>query len=59
MKQVILLLLLIGCSGMEQSEQKKLRRLNAKGEFIHRNHDEYHYKIDTPKVEKFKEHHPF
>jgi len=49
MKQAILLILLIGCSGMEQSEQKKLRRLNAKGEFIHRNHDEYHYQIDTPK----------
>lgn len=34
---------------MEQSEQKKLRRQNAKGEFIYRNHDEYRYQIDTPK----------
>jgi hypothetical protein len=42
------LLLLTGCSGMEQSEQEKLRRLNAQGEFIYRTHDEYHYVLETP-----------
>jgi hypothetical protein len=33
---------------MEQSEQEKLRRLNAKGEFILRTHDEHHYALGTP-----------
>lgn len=47
--KILILLFFLGCSGMEQSEQQKLRRLNAKGEFIHRNHDEYHYRIETPK----------
>ncbi len=41
-------LLLAGCSGMEHSEQEKLRRQNAKGEFVHRNHDEYRYILATP-----------
>ena len=41
-------LLLAGCSGMERSEQEKLRRLNAKGGFVHRNHDDYHYSLTTP-----------
>jgi hypothetical protein len=44
-----LLLALAACSGMEQSEQEKLRRQNAKGEFIHRSHDEYHYTLHPPK----------
>jgi hypothetical protein len=42
-------LLLAGCSGMENSEQEKLRRLNVKGEFIHRNHEESQYPLTTPK----------
>jgi hypothetical protein len=42
------LFFLASCSGMEHSEQEKLRRANAKGEFIHRNHDEYHYTLATP-----------
>lgn len=42
------LVLLAGCSGMEQSEQDNLRRVNAKGEFIHRSHNEYHYSLQTP-----------
>lgn len=33
---------------MEQSEQEKLRRQNAKGEFIHRRHDEFNYVIKVP-----------
>lgn len=40
--------LFAACSGMKQSEQEKLRRQNAKGEFIYRNHDEYHYVLKTP-----------
>jgi hypothetical protein len=42
------LFFLASCSGMEQSEQEKLRRLNARGEFIHRTHDECHYPLQTP-----------
>ena len=41
-------MILPACSGMEQSEQEKLRRQNAKGEFILRTHDEYHYSLKTP-----------
>ena len=37
-----------GCSGLEQSEEEKLRQLNAKGEFIHRQHDDYHYQLASP-----------
>jgi hypothetical protein len=40
--------LLAGCSGMEQSEQEKLRRMNAQGEFIHRSHSEHLYPLTTP-----------
>ena|ERR1700722_4779289 len=40
--------LLVGCSGMQNSEQEKLRRQNAKGEFVHRRHDEFHYLLPTP-----------
>lgn len=48
-KKIFILLLLVGCSPLEQSEQDKLRRMNAKGEFIYRNHDEKHYCLETPK----------
>lgn len=41
-------LLLSGCSGMEKSEQEKLRQLNAKAEFIHRNHEDSKYPLTTP-----------
>lgn len=43
-----ILILLGSCSGMEQSEQEKLRRLNEKGEFVYRRHDEVHYALKTP-----------
>lgn len=43
-----LILFLVGCSGMEQSEREKLRKLNAKGEFVYRNHDECHYPLEVP-----------
>ncbi len=51
-------LLLAGCSGMEQSEQEKLKRLNAKGEFVHRNHNECHYPLTTP-VHRIREKYPW
>ena len=57
-KAAVFLLLLTGCSGMEQSEQEKLRRLNAKGEFVHRNHDEFHYSLSTPE-HKVREKYPW
>ncbi len=43
---------LSGCSGLEQSEQEKLRRMNTKGEFIHRNHDESYYTLQIPPQKK-------
>ncbi len=43
-----LLLMLYSCSGLEQSEQEKIRRLNAKGEFIYRNHEDRLYAIPAP-----------
>jgi hypothetical protein len=40
--------LLLGCSGLEQSEQEKLRAQNATGEYIYRSHDEQLYAIPPP-----------
>lgn len=52
------LFFLAGCSGLEQSEQEKLRRQNAKGEFIHRRHNELHYVLQTPE-HRVREHYPW
>lgn len=41
--------LLSGCSGMEKSEQDKIREQNAKGEYIYRHRDEVLYKAEAPK----------
>jgi len=38
-----------GCSGIERSENEKIRRRNCKGEPIYRAHDEYSYAIQPPK----------
>ncbi len=54
----LFLILLMGCSGMEQSEQDKLRRMNAKGEFIHRTEGESRYALKTP-VHKVREKYPW
>ncbi len=43
---------------MEQSEQEKLRRMNAKGEFILRTHDDETYVIATP-VQRVRERYPW
>lgn len=45
----LLFLFLGACSGLEQSEQEKLRKAHAQGEFILRNHDEFAYLIHPPK----------
>lgn len=39
---------LASCLGMEHSEHEKLRRQNAKGEFIHRTHSECRYPLSDP-----------
>ena len=44
----LLLILLVACSGLEQSEQEKVRRRNCKGEYIYRSHNEYYYAISDP-----------
>jgi gluconate kinase len=43
------LFFLMGCSGLEQSEQDKLREQNAKGEYIYRHDDEIVYPIIPPR----------
>jgi hypothetical protein len=44
-----ILLLLVGCSGLEKSEKEKLREKNAKGEYVYRHHDETLYTIPPPR----------
>ncbi|MBF8263430.1 MAG: hypothetical protein HW387_1095 [Parachlamydiales bacterium] len=41
-------LILFGCSGIEQSENEKVRRRNCKGEYIYRNHDENVIAVPPP-----------
>ncbi len=41
-------LILFGCSGIERSEEDKIRRRNCKGEYIHRKHDENYCTIAPP-----------
>jgi gluconate kinase len=41
-------LFLSSCSGLQESEKEKLRNRNAKGEFIHRKHDESLYPLTKP-----------
>lgn len=47
--QTGIVFLLAGCSGLEKSEQEKLRDSNAKGEYVYRNHDEVAYPVPTPR----------
>ena len=47
--QIGFLFSLLGCTGLEKSEQEKLRDLNAKGEYIYRNHDEVAYHVQPPR----------
>lgn len=41
-------LILFGCSGIERSEEDKIRRRNCKGEYIHRKQNENYYSITPP-----------
>jgi hypothetical protein len=45
---LVFAVLFSGCSGLEQSEEEKLRRLNAKGEYIYRNSGEVLYPLKEP-----------
>ena len=38
------------CSGLEKSEKKKFKEKNYLSETIHRTHDEYTFKIETPSL---------
>lgn len=42
------LVFLFGCTGMEQSEQDKIRQMNEQKEWIYRRHDEKTYTILSP-----------
>ncbi len=55
---IAILMLFTSCSGLEHTEQENLRRANAKGEFIHRNHGEVHYALTIP-PQKVREHYPW
>ena len=48
----LLFCFLIGCSGLEKSEQKKIRELNTTTSLIRRHHDEILFPISTPKPQK-------
>jgi hypothetical protein len=56
--RLLLLSLLTACSGLEQSEYEKTRRLNAKGEFIYRHRDEKFYAI-APPVQRIRDPYPW
>jgi hypothetical protein len=47
--QTGILFFLAGCSGLEKSEQDKLRENNAKGEYVYRNHKEVAYPVAPPR----------
>lgn len=46
---ICLLAGLYGCSGLEQSEQENIRKVNAKAEVILRQADEQFCRIEEPK----------
>lgn len=45
-----LLLLFAACGNLEQSEEEKIRRQNAKGEYILRQDGEVLFSVEAPKV---------
>lgn len=58
LKSIVLVPFLIGCSGLEQGEQEKIRRQNARAEVIYRRHDEVHYAI-PPLTTRLRENYPW
>lgn len=49
---------LSGCSGLEDSERKKIREMNAVGEYVHRTHDEFLFEIPPP-TRRIRESYPW
>lgn len=60
MKKTILvsLIFLASCSGLEESEKERIRKMNATGEYIHRAHDEMLFAVPSP-VRKVRENYPW
>lgn len=58
MRWFALLLILASCSGLEDSERKKIRDQNAIGEHIYRTHDEFLVEIEEP-VHFVRENYPW
>lgn len=54
----LVLMLLTSCSGMEESEQRDIRKINAKGEFIYRKQNDQPIVITPPRQQK-KEPYPW
>lgn len=48
--KALLLLSLAACGNLEQSEEEKIRRQNAKGEYILRQDGEVLFQVEAPKV---------
>lgn len=44
----LILGILAGCSGLEDSEKEKIRKMNASGQIIYRSHDESYFTIEEP-----------
>ncbi len=40
--------LLAGCSGLEDSEKERIRKMNATGEYVYRTHEEIFYVLEAP-----------
>ena len=45
---ILLLMLCAGCSSSEESAEERMRRLNQKGEYIYRHHDEHLFTLEPP-----------
>lgn len=45
----LILGLLAGCSGLEDSERERIRKQNASGQAVYRSHDEKYYSLASPK----------
>lgn len=55
---LLILVVLAGCSGLEDSEKKKIKEMNAIGEHIYRSHDEFLFPLEKP-VRHIREDYPW
>lgn len=55
---LFLIVALAGCSGLEDSEKEKLRKMNATGEHIYRSHEEALFAVNKP-VHFVRENYPW